>query len=325
MLVLERLSKAGVPPSDVEDAAQALWISVWSKLSSGEPEPDSWPAFLTALARGRAANYRRAAERRRTAPLEDALCIASRGLSAEQIVMLIELIESIPNAGQREAAFLRASGHSIKEIAARQGISEWGVKKRLALAGEHVEKAVKRDGDGEKSNAFWGFGSFEKLLDALSEERERQWKDIEAEIRRIEPPGDPPPSSPPPNAAPLTSLFPTTAPGLATVTKVTLTVAAGVVLLGAAYLGGRGDAGREVAAAVLVRPEPPRPPTAPPSPHPSSSSRAAASPADPTTTRPAASPAPARGAKQAARAPGAADELQGLLRREREDRAGTRP
>ena len=200
-LVLSVLSKAGVPPAEVEEAAQELWLAVYRKLASGEPEPSCWPAYLTALAQGRAVNHRRAARHRRTAMLPTDPGMVAQGLSAEQLLLLYGLLDSIPNSDHREAVLLQAEGYSIREIAAKQGITEAGVKKRLEMAGKHLEKELERDDDEkkeEKAGAFWGFGSFEALIDALSKERERRWKGIEEAIREIETNPGPPSSSLPP-------------------------------------------------------------------------------------------------------------------------------
>ena len=327
-LVLAALSKEGVPASEVEAEAQEVWLTAYRKLASGEPEPDSWPAYLTALARGRAANHRRSAYHRHTVSLSDAPGIAAPRFSAEQVLLLYSAIDAIPNPGQREAAVLRAEGYSIAEIAAKQGITEAGVKKRLEMAGEVLEN--ERSGDEEekdpkeekkeRAGAFWGFGSFEALIDALSEDRERRWKDIEAAIREIEIPPEPPSSSSsqPSIAAPLLPLVPNAAPGLAAAAgKVTLLA----VLLGGASLGAHHCAPRDAVPVVAcpdlpASPSAPPPPSSPPrSPGPSPAGGMGARPASPSssTTRPAARP-------QAE-----LDDLEGLLRRAREDRAGLRP
>lgn len=319
-LVLGVLSKESVPPAEVEEAAQEVWLTIYQKLASGEPEPDSWPAYLTTLARGRAANHRRAAHHRHAASLADEPGAPAQRPSAEQVLVVYGLIDSIPSPDQREAALLRAQGYTIKEIAARQGITEARVKRRLEAAGEHLEKELKRDEDEDdkgKAGAFWGFGSFEKLLDALSEERERQWKNIEAAIQEIETPSGPPSSSGPKVAASMLPRAPNAAPGLVpAVTKVTLFAALGGALLGGAYLGARSGA-THGAAAVVVCPEPPASPSVP-APSGSSLSSQAPSPAGTMAARPAASSP--HTATPAARRPATAEELDGLLRREEEDR-----
>lgn len=324
LFVVGVLSKAGVPPSEVDDAAQEVWITACVKLAAGKSEPDSWRAYLTTLAKGLAANHRRAAEHRRTAPLEDEPGLIAQGLSAEQVLILYNLLESIPNADQREAAVLRAQGYSIKEIAAIQGITEAGVKKRLDLAGQQLEKEMKRD-DDERAGAFWGFGSFEKLLDALSEARERQWQNIEAAIQEIETPTEPPSSSRPQGAAPLLPVSPNSAPGLLAMGKAQLAaVLAGAVLAGG-YLGARGWPERASAAApLLVRPEPPRVTSAP---EPSSSPPAAQMPprAETAAVRPVSPPVSPGNARPAARPPNTPVYLRGLLRRTWEQRANTKP
>lgn len=319
------LSKAGVPPSEVEDAGQEVWVTVCVKLAAGRPEPDSWRAYLTTLAKGLAANHRRAAEHRRTAPLEDEPGLIAQGLSAEQVLILYDLLKSIPNADQREAALLRAKGHSIKEIAAIQGITEAGVKKRLDLAGQQLEKEMKRDDDGEKASAFWGFGSFEKLLDALSEERERQWQNIEAAIQEIETPPEAPSSSRPQEAAPLLPVSPNSAPGLLAKGKAQLAAALACAVVAGGYLGAKGLPERaSEAAPLLVRPEPPRDTSAP---EPSGSPPAAQMPprADTAAARPASPPVSPGNARPAARRPHTPVDLRGLLRRTWEQRADAKP
>lgn len=335
-LVLSVLSKEGIPRADVEAEAQEVWLTAYRKLVAGERQPDSWPAYLTTLAQGRAANHRRAARHRRTAKLPDEAGAGAQRLSAEQIVILCSAIDAIPNPHQREAALLRAEGYSIAEIAAKQGISEAGVKKRLRMAGEHLEKDLERDDEDEKKEkcgAFWGFGSFEALIDALSEERERRWKNIEEAIREMEtPPGPPSPPGPRtaaplpsiPNAGPLLPPAPNAVPGLAVAAgKATLVAFVGGALLGVAYFGARSGAERE-AAAVVACPEPPANPSVPPSSSPpqgrSPASTMAARPSSPSSpTRPA-----ARTAGPAAQPHAEPDDLEGLLRRAREDRGGVR-
>ena len=318
-LVLSVLSKEGVPPAEVEEAAQEVWTTVHRKLVSGEAEPDSWPAYLTTLAQGRAANHRRAARHRRAVSLPDEPGVLAGRLSAEQVVILYDLIDSIPNPDQREAVRLRAQGYSIKEIAEKQGISEAGVKKRLKMAGEHVNEDLDsgEDDNKKKSSAFWGFGSFEALIDALAEERERQWKGIEEAIREIENPPEPPSPSDPKVAAPPILLSPNAAPALApAAARWTLLTALGGAIVGGAYLGARTGAEHEVLP--VARPELPMSTTVPPSrdpvPSPLRAGTMAARPALPTssTTGPAARPA------------AAPEDFEDLLLREKEDRAGTR-
>lgn len=327
-LVLSVLSKEGVPPAEVEAEGQEVWLTVYRKLASGEPEPDSWPAYLTTLAQGRAANHRRAAHHRRTARLPDEPGAVAQRLSAEQVVILYGVIDSIPSPDQRETALLRAEGYSIAEIAAKQGVSEAGVKKRLKMVGEHLEKELERDEDekgdeGEKekkAGAFWGFGSLEALIDALSEERERRWKNIEEAIREIETPPGPPASSLPQMVAPLLPLAPNAAPGLAaTAGKLTLLAALGAAMLGGAYLGARSGAEHEAVPVVACPELPPRPDvppssSPPPAQGPAPAGTMAARPTSPSprTTRPVALP-------QAD-----PDDLEDLRRRTREDRAGVR-
>jgi RNA polymerase sigma factor (sigma-70 family) len=329
-LVLSVLSKEGVPPAEIEGEAQEVWLTVYRKLTSGEPEPDSWPAYLTALAQGRAANHRRAARHRRAGRLPDEPGTVDRQLSAEQVVILYGVIDSIPSPDQREAALLRMEGYSIAEIATKQGISEAGVKKRLKMAGEHLEKELERDegekGDDDekdekkKAGAFWGFGSFEALIDALAEESERRWKDIEEAIREIETPPGPPASSLPPTLAPLLLASPpNAAPGLgATAGKLTLIAAFGGALLGgASYLGAQHGAERD-ADPVAACPELPASPNVPlsgpppPSQEPLPAGTMAARPPSlsGSTTKPGARPH------------AAPDDVEGLRRRTREDRAG---
>lgn len=325
-LVLAVLSKEGVPPADVEGEAQEVWLTVYRKLAAGEPEPDSWPAFLTALAQGRAANYRRAAHHRRAARLPDEPGIVAQRLSAEQVLILYSALDSIPNPDQREAALLQAEGYSIAEIAAKQGITESGVKKRLKMAGEHLEKALEHaeDEKGEqkqRAGVFWGFGSFEALIDALSEERERRWEDIEAAIREIEMPPDPPSSSLSTIGVPLHLLAPNAAPGLAAIAgKVTLFAAVAGAILGGAYLGARSSEPHGAVPVVACpelpsRPSMPSRASSPPPPEPSPAGTMAVRPARSasTATRPVAGPHTEP------------DDLEGLLRRAREDRAGVRP
>jgi RNA polymerase sigma-70 factor (ECF subfamily) len=352
-LVLAALSRAGVPTSDVEDQAHELWLSVLSKIAAGETEPDAWPAYLTALARGRAANHRRAALHRRADSLAEEPGVASERLSAEQVLILYGVIESIPNPDQREAALLRAQGYSIREIAAAQGITEAGVKKRLLLAGEQLEKALKRDEEDEekagvvpagpgtapdspprattvqRSGAFWGFGTFEELLDALAEERERQWKDIEDAIRRTEMPVEPPRSTKP-VAAPLLHPFPVVSGlGRSRGTMAALTAAA---VFAGAYLGARGNTG-QATASVAVCPEPPPAPR--PAGTPATDQPAAPAQATATARAEAAQTVAMQGtagqgtaavaAKRPVRSALSADDLEGLLRREREDRGAREP
>jgi RNA polymerase sigma factor (sigma-70 family) len=322
LLVLAVLSKEGVPPAEVEEAAQEVWATVHQKLVAGEPEPDSWPAYLTTLAQGRAVNHRRAARHRRAVSLADEPGVLAGRLSAEQVVILYSLIDSIPNPDQREAVRLQAQGYTIKEIAEKQGITEAGVKKRLKMAGEHLEKELDRDDDEkgdegekkEKAGAFWGFGSFEALIDALSEERERQWKGIEEAIREIESPPEPPSPSDPKIAAPLSLLIPNATPALApAVAKWTLLAALGGAILGGAYLGARKGAEHEVVP--LACPEPPASTTVPPQ-----SGLPPQSPLPAGTM--AARPAPSSATRPAARAAAAPDDLEDLLLREKEDSAG---
>ena len=99
-----------MPPAEGEEAAQEVWATVYQKLVSGEPEPDSWPAYLTTLAQGRAVNHRRAARHRRALSLPDEPGVLAGRLSAEQVVILYGLIDSIPSPDQREAVRLQAQG-----------------------------------------------------------------------------------------------------------------------------------------------------------------------------------------------------------------------
>jgi RNA polymerase sigma-70 factor, ECF subfamily len=344
-LVLAVLAKEGVPPAEVEEAAQEVWLTVYRKLTGGEPEPTSWPAYLTTLAQGRAVNHRRAANHRRTASLNEAPDAIAPQLSAERMLLLYGLLDAIPNLGQREAVRLRVEGHSVKEIAKMQSISEAAVRKRLQMASEHIEEELKRD-DGkeptEKAGAFWGFGSFEELLDALSEDRERRWRDIETAIRKLETPLDQPSSGPKNHTAPtipLLPLIPPTAPGLlATAGKWTLfSIVAGGAFLGGTALGtGRGTPQRAVV--IVACPDMPVTTVAPPllnslssmSALPAGTARSAglldrpAPGMPPAPTEEPASLLPGEAEPTAARS-AAPDDLEGLLHRAKEDRDGARP
>ena len=318
------LAKEGIPPSEAVEAAQEVWLTVYRKLASGEPEPDSWPAYLTTLAQGRAANHRRSAQHRRATSLPSEGAMTAGRLSPEEVVILYGLIDSIPSPDQREAVLLWAQGYSIREIAEKQSITEAGVKKRIKTAGEHVEKELERDerDDKKRSGAFWGFGSFEALIDALSDDRERRWKDIEAAIREIESPPDPHRPSGPKSAAPVIPLLPKAGPTLAAAAgKVTLlTFFSGAALLGGAYLSTRSGAARE-SAPVVVCPEPPAG-TIAPAPSISPPPARGPSPDGTVAARPAASSDRTR--RPAARGLAEPEDFEDLLLREREDRAGRR-
>jgi RNA polymerase sigma factor (sigma-70 family) len=334
--VLAVLSRAGVAASEVQAEAQEVWLTVYRRLLAGEGEPESWPAYLTALARGRAANHRRAAGLRRVAPLEAAHGAAAPFLSPERMVVLVGLIDALPNPGQREAVLLRVQGYSVKEIAERQGISEAGVRRRLQAAEERLEKELERDEEDRKkrSNAFWGFGSFEALIDALSKERERQWRGIEDAIREIEVPPETPPSGPK-RAAPLVTPLPLI-PGVPPRLVPALAKGAVIATFGAAVVvgaslgvssGGEREAVPIVACPDVVETAVSAPPENAPPPRGAPAPQAATSEA-PAAVRPAfSSPSVAARAvsRPAARPVSAADDLEDLLLREQEDRTGARP
>lgn len=257
-LVLAVLSNAGLSGLAVQDAAQEVWLTVYAKLAAGESEPRSWPAYLTTLAKGRAANDRRAAVYRQTTPIDQSPDTPARGLTIDQILLVLRAIESIPNPDQREALLLRAKGYSIKEIAEIQGITEPGVKKRLEMAGERIQKELSQDSDDEKAGPFWGFGSLEELFDAFSEERERQWKDIEKAIQRTDPPVDGSSTPKPSDAAPVVPTppkLPFLGPKLVVLPKATLVAIAGGTWLFGAMVGSLATTDKP-SAHVAVCPEP---------------------------------------------------------------------
>jgi RNA polymerase sigma-70 factor, ECF subfamily len=136
--VYRALAVLGVPPSQVEDAMQDVFIVANRHLSSFEGT--FYKAWLYRLAHSVARNVRRSARRADSVPLESVDIVDQRAspfdrvANAEEMRMLHELLERLEE-GQREA-FILAEVEQLThvEIAAALGVHVNTVTYRLRTA-----------------------------------------------------------------------------------------------------------------------------------------------------------------------------------------------
>ena len=122
---------ARIPPSDVEDLVQEVFLSAWKRLDSLR-DPAAFGGWLSMIARNRAADlHRRAADRPQRAELPD--FVESHDTTAERVdaLTVLAVIRSLPDA-YRETLVLRlVEGLTGPEIAERTGLTAASVRVNL--------------------------------------------------------------------------------------------------------------------------------------------------------------------------------------------------
>lgn len=115
--------------SDAEDALQEVYLNVWSKAGSFDPERASPITWLAALARNRAIDKLRSAGNRTYEPVEEALAVADSRPSAdasieasqesERLSACIDQLEGRQSEAIRTAFF---QGVTYAQLATHKGV-----------------------------------------------------------------------------------------------------------------------------------------------------------------------------------------------------------
>ncbi|HKT73445.1 MAG TPA: sigma-70 family RNA polymerase sigma factor [Steroidobacteraceae bacterium] len=137
--------------SDVEELLQETYARLLTAGASSEPEVRSVRAFALTIARNVAFDWLR---HRQVVPIElmadmEALDVLDESEQVEEIVnshqelaMLIQAIQQLPERGRQVFTLRKVYGYSQKEIAARLGISENTVEQHLTKAARRCAQAL---------------------------------------------------------------------------------------------------------------------------------------------------------------------------------------
>jgi RNA polymerase sigma-70 factor, ECF subfamily len=129
--VVHGLLLARIPPSEVEDLVQEVFLSAWKRLDSLR-DPAAFGGWLAMITRNRAADlYRRAADMPRQAELPDS--VESHDTTVERVdaLTVLAVIRRLPDA-YRETLVLRlVEGLTGPEIAERTGLTAASVRVNL--------------------------------------------------------------------------------------------------------------------------------------------------------------------------------------------------
>jgi RNA polymerase sigma-70 factor, ECF subfamily len=129
--VVHGLLLARIPPSEVEDLVQEVFLSAWKRLDSLR-DPAAFGGWLSMITRNRAADlHRRAGETLRRAELPDS--VESHDTTAERVdaLTILAVIRGLPDA-YRETLVLRLlEGLTGPEIAQRTGLTAASVRVNL--------------------------------------------------------------------------------------------------------------------------------------------------------------------------------------------------
>ncbi len=120
---------ARVPAADASDLVQDVFLLVFQKLSQLEDD-QSFPAWLTQLARNRASRHLRDAHP--SAPLEDAPQVAAPDRSAgPDAKKILTALHALPEAYAETLAMRLIEGMTGPEIAERTGLTPGSVRVNL--------------------------------------------------------------------------------------------------------------------------------------------------------------------------------------------------
>jgi len=131
-----------VPPNDVEDLVQDVFLNAWRRLRTLRDD-SAFGAWLAAIARNRAADH----HRRLALHEEVHEDIPSKDCEESEALAILAAVQSLPDA-YRETLILRlVEGLSGAEIAARTGLTHGSVRVNLHRGMQQLrEKLGKRNG-----------------------------------------------------------------------------------------------------------------------------------------------------------------------------------
>jgi RNA polymerase sigma-70 factor (ECF subfamily) len=118
-----------VGPADAKDLVQDVFLTMWQKLETLEDD-QAFPAWLTQLARSRAARHLRDAKP--TEPLDDEPGLAAPDRSAApDAKKVLKALQALPEAYAETLAMRLVEGMSGPEIAERTGLTPGSVRVNL--------------------------------------------------------------------------------------------------------------------------------------------------------------------------------------------------
>ena len=126
--VVHGLLLARVPPGEVEDLVQDVFVAAWRRLDALR-DPAAFGGWLSSIARNRATDYHRRATE--TVDLPDDLPASDSTAARAEALTVLAAIRSLPEA-YRETLVLRlVEGLSGPEISARTGLTPASVRVNL--------------------------------------------------------------------------------------------------------------------------------------------------------------------------------------------------
>lgn len=129
--VVHGLLLARIPPSEVEDLVQEVFLSAWKRLDSLR-DPGAFGGWLSMIARNRAADlHRREGETLRPADLPDSIRAHDTTVERVDALTVLAIIRGLPDA-YRDTLILRlVEGLTGPEIAQRTGLTAASVRVNL--------------------------------------------------------------------------------------------------------------------------------------------------------------------------------------------------
>jgi RNA polymerase sigma-70 factor (ECF subfamily) len=230
-LIWRVLWRARVPKADIDDLIHEVFLVILRKLPTytpPSPRPGQTPedqeiAWMCKITFYEAMNYRARQRHRQVEPMDDnhevpdARDETARLHDREQLLVL--LYSTTP---ERRAIFelVELEGFSVVQAAGILEITETNATRRLGLARQDIEKAVKalaqrdRDAGKKEQSAFllpFGVGAWQALRDLQNPPEGRLdeiWKRVQTTMETIDAENDRP-ANPPPQPAPSGQLLQT--------------------------------------------------------------------------------------------------------------------
>ena len=126
--VLHGVLLARIPPADVDDLLQDVFLSAWNQLRQLR-QPAAFGGWLTMIARNRATDFRR--RRAEVVELPPDLVAHDATADRAEALRLLEIVKTLPEA-YRETLVLRlVEGFTGPEIAERTGLTPASVRVNL--------------------------------------------------------------------------------------------------------------------------------------------------------------------------------------------------